>query len=419
MICNTGSAFKLNELVWVKYDTYPWWPGVIKKDISSLEFEILFCGDDLKATILKTNTAKWEKNFDKFTKQVTDNELLFAIGVALKLQENMFDFKDHSEFISQTNKQEVIEEVKEFLSFNHDEPDPLPTKEHVEFLSKKRNKDSSTTQTAPTTTAPLPPVTPKEETITDIINSFNNIVNNLTSKLQKVNEIKHKISSRLTRASPHCKVLSDNITTLSNLPSLTNAFIHKSFPLQIAPFLTSLHLPSNTPHQLLLSHLLNIQSLYQKEDIATHTNQYETIYDIFCTILSKVNNLDRANDETPSVPSLTDFIGCVYKNTAIEYCGIKFRSHEITKKHIKCKVRVQIRKMLFDIMKEMFAYLERKFVSNMIAFLECLCAKLDPRISNDYFMNIEVIINMLHSYTKVNTKLGFAVNNIYNLNLNY
>ena len=420
MKCNTGSAFKLNELVWVKYDTYPWWPGVIKKDISSLEYEILFCGDDVKAKILKTNIAKWEKNFDKFTKQVTDNELLFAIGIALKLQENMFDFKDHSDFISQTNKQEVIEEVKEFLSFNHDEPEPQQqqSKEHVEYLNKKRNKDSPNKQIEPTTTAtPLPP--PKEENITDIITSFNNIVNNLPLKLKKVNEIKHKISSRLTRTSFHSKVLPDNITTLSNLPSLTNTFIHKSFPLQIAPFLSSLHLPSNTSHQLLLSHLLNIQSLYQKEDIATHTNQYETIYDIFGTILNKLNNLDRTNDEAQSLPPLTDFIECIYKNIAIVYCGIKFRVHELTKKHIKFKVRVQIRKILFDIMKEMFAYLEKKFIVNVIGFLECLCAKIDPRIAGDYFMNVEVIINTLHSYTKVNTKLGFAINNIYNLNLNY
>ena len=248
MKCNTSGAFKLNELVWVKYDTYPWWPGVIKKDISLLEYEILFCGDDLKAKILKTNIAKWEKNFDKFTKQVTDNELLFAIGIALKLQENMFDFKDHSDFISQTNKQEVIEEVKEFLSFNHDEPaqpqqqqQQQQQQQHAEYLNKKRtNKNHELTSL-------------KDETITDIIHSFNSIFHSLPLKLKKVNDLKNKISSRLTRSSLlHSKILSDNITTLSNLPSLTHTFIHKSFPLQIAPFLPSLHLPSNTPHQLLL-----------------------------------------------------------------------------------------------------------------------------------------------------------------------
>ena len=421
MKCNTSGAFKLNELVWVKYDTYPWWPGVIKKDISSLEYEILFCGDDLKAKILKTNIAKWEKNFDKFTKQVTDNELLFAIGIALKLQENMFDFKDHSDFISQTNKQEVIEEVKEFLSFNHDEPaqpqqqqqqpqQQQQQQQHVEYLNKKRNnKDHEVTLL-------------KDETITDIINSFNSIVHSLPLKLKKVNDLKNKISSRLTRSSLlHCKILSDNITTLSNLPSLTHSFIHKSFPLQIAPFLPSLHLPSNTPHQLLLTHLLNIQSLYQKDNIATHTNQYETIYDIFCTILTKINNLDRTsdNEETQAFPSLTDFIECVYKNNALVYCGVKFRVHELTNKHIKYKVRVQVRQVLFDIMKEMFTYLEKKFVVNVVGFLECLCAKVDPRVARDYFVNVEVVINTLHSYTKVNTKLGFDIHNIYNLNLNY
>ena len=424
MKCNTSGAFKLNELVWVKYDTYPWWPGVIKKDISSLEYEILFCGDDLKAKILKTNIAKWEKNFDKFTKQVTDNELLFAIGIALKLQENMFDFKDHSDFISQTNKQEVIEEVKEFLSFNHDEPDQQPQQQqqqqqhhHVEYLNKKRNKDHEVV------TPQLPP-SPKDETITDIINSFNTIVHSLPLKLKKVNDLKNKISSRLTRSSLlHCKILPDNITTLSNLPSLTHTFIHKSFPHQIAPFLPSLHLPSTTSHQLLLTHLLNIQSLYQKDNIATHTNQYETIYDIFCTILTKINNLDRTctcdNEETQAFPSLTDFIECVYKNNALVYCGVKFRVHELTNKHIKYKVRVQVRQVLFDIMKEMFTYLEKKFVVNVVGFLECLCAKVDPRVAGDYFVNVEVVINTLHSYTKVNTKLGFDIHNIYNLNLNY
>ena len=105
------NKFKQNELVWAKFDDYPWWPGVIKREVPPSQFEILFCGDDAKALIPKKYIAKWENNFDQLTSKIEDKDLLFSVGIALKLQEGIFDFKDHVEFITNSNKEEIVKEI--------------------------------------------------------------------------------------------------------------------------------------------------------------------------------------------------------------------------------------------------------------------------------------------------------------------
>ena len=114
--------FRVGELVWAKFSNYPYWPAYIRKILDNNTFEVYYLGDDEKSVEPKDKLKKWREYFDEAIKgNIEDDNYLFSLGVAMMVQEKDQRVRNHKQFISnisEEQKKEIIEEMKEFLQFS-------------------------------------------------------------------------------------------------------------------------------------------------------------------------------------------------------------------------------------------------------------------------------------------------------------
>ena len=114
--------FRVGELVWAKFSNYPYWPGYIKKIYDNNTFEVYYFGDDEKSIEPKDKLKKWREYFDEAIKgDIEDENYLFSIGIAMMVQEKDQRVRNHKQFlknVTQEQRKEIIEEMKEFLLFS-------------------------------------------------------------------------------------------------------------------------------------------------------------------------------------------------------------------------------------------------------------------------------------------------------------
>lgn len=433
------NKFKQNELVWAKFDDYPWWPGVIKREVPPSQFEILFCGDDAKALIPKKYIAKWEKNFDQLTSKIEDKDLLFSVGIALKLQEGIFDFKDHVEFITNSNKEEIVKEMIEFLNFNQSEIDNIKhQKSNDTFLKRKRTinkKENLLIHPEPNQN--------KAGLIDSIYQSIAGDITQLTKSLNIINEYKGKITSKLAKCQKDRTVISkNNLESIDGLIDITSQHVDKSFSNLISPYIPLLDFQINQNNPFLFyGNIKTIKSLYNKELYEESLNKYKNIYDLTCAILEKLefgksnsflpeeeknvemiqagrkNSENDLMNEVPNI-SLQKFFDSVNDNQHLIYKGYKFRANEITNKHTKHFYRKRIKDALIDVFVDSFYYIEHSFLNNIAGGLEVLCSKIDKKIELDYVSNIEIIMNITNTYINGN-KTSLTQEKHYDLSLDF
>lgn len=433
------NKFKQNELVWAKFDDYPWWPGVIKREVPPSQFEILFCGDDAKALIPKKFIAKWEKNFDQLTSKIEDKDLLFSVGIALKLQEGIFDFKDHVEFITNSNKEEIVKEMIEFLNFNQNEIDNIKhQKNNDTFLKRKRminKKEDVIIHPEPNKN--------KAGLIDSIYQPIAGDIAELNKSLNIINEYKGRITSKLAKCQKDKTIISkNNIKSIDGLIDITTQQVDKYFSNLISPYfpLLDFQINQNNPF-LFCGNIKTIISLYNKELFEESLNKFKNIYDLICTILEKIefgksnsslpeedkdgemlkfrgkNNENDLMNEVPNI-SLQKFIDSVNDNQHLIYKGYKFRANEITNKHTKHNYRKKVKDALIDVFADIFYYLEPNFLANIAGGLEFLCSKIDKKIEIYYVSNIEIIMNITNTYINHN-KSSLTQEKHYDLSLNF
>lgn len=415
------SKFKLNELVWAKYDLYPWWPAVIKKEVDEQSYEILFCGDDAKAVIPKKQIAKWEKNFDVFTSKIQDKDLLFSIGIALKLQEGIFDFKDHVEFIRKSNKEEIVNEMVEFLNFNQSQIDNLrKPKNNNTFLKRKRALDSDNNNLQSITSNKQPK---RSASLFDnVIRSLSSHVEELTKSFSIINELKGRISSKLSKCNKETTVIHpDNISSLSNLLTLTSNN-NKNYNELISPYLKCFQFKTkrNDPSSL-YTNILNIKTYYNKESYESEIHKYEPIHSLYCNILLgiKYKEVQIKDDKiNKNLPSLEVFIDSMKNNKHIIYQGFMFNRIELTNKYTKFQLRKKVREGLKETMQSIFNYIDISFIDVMTGGLDTLCFKMDKQITNEYLYNINAIMNVINAYIFKN-KNKMMQERIYDLLLDF
>lgn len=409
------SKFKLNELVWAKYDLYPWWPAVIKKEVDDHSYEILFCGDDAKAIIPKKQLAKWEKNFDIFTSKIQDKDLLFSIGIALKLQEGIFDFKDHVDFIRKSNKDEIVTEMVEFLNFNQSQIDNLSKpKNNNTFLKRKRALDSDnllSSNKQPKRSVSL---------FDNVLRSLSTHVDELKKSFAIITELKGRISSKLSKCSKDTVVIHpDNISSLSNLLTLTSSN-DKNYNELISPYLKCFQFKTkrNDPSSL-YSNILNIKNCYNKESYDNEIRKYEKIYKLYCDILSNLKYKEvQGRDVNNNLPSLEIFIDCMKNNKHVMYQGFMFNKIDLTNKYTKFQLRKKVRDGLKEILFSMFDYIEITFIDVLVGGLDTLCFKMDKQVTSDYLYNINAVMNVLNAFILKN-KNEMMQERVYDLSLEF
>ena len=408
------SKFKLNELVWAKYDLYPWWPAVIKRESDEHSYEILFCGDDAKAIIPKKQIAKWEKNFDIFTSKIQDKDLLFSIGIALKLQEGIFDFKDHVDFIRKSNKDEIVTEMVEFLNFNQSQIDNLSKpKNSNTFLKRKRALDSDllSSNKQPKRSVSL---------FDNVLRSLSTHVDELKKSFSIINELKGRISSKLSKCSKDTVVIHpDNISSLSNLLTLTSNNDKNDNEL-ISPYLKCFQFKTkrNDPSSL-YTNILNIKNCYNKERYDNEIRKYEKIHLLYCDILSNLKYKEvQGRDVNANLPSLEIFIDCMKNNKHVMYQGFMFNRIELTNKYTKFHLRKKVRDGMKEILFSMFNYIEMSFIDVMVGGIDTLCFKMDKQVTSEYIYNINAVMNVINAFIFKNRN-EMMQERVYDLSLDF
>ena len=358
--------FRVGELVWAKFSNYPYWPGYIKKIYDNNTFEVYYFGDDEKSIEPKDKLKKWREYFDEAIKgDIEDENYLFSIGIAMMVQEKDQRVRNHKQFlknVTQEQRKEIIEEMKEFLLFSKNG--------NAKNILLRRGKKKPTL----TTKDLLKDIKPLKDQIDKSANELKKILGKYKDSF---NDSK-KLLGRKTQLA------------LSNANLSLKKYSTKYKEI-IEPFKSCIFDKYNTeePSQL-IAPLGDYLKKLKKQKLSRNCLSYFEIYNLLKDILINVFGYD------PKL-SVEEFYVYIRKN---QYISVGKKHLHNEKLAIDSK-RIFYRNLINKLISSIYFYLPSDFIDRFVGYIETTCWSLNSSKLNEEYINIvEKVINEIMNFNK-------------------
>ena len=352
--------FRVGELVWAKFSNYPYWPAYIRKILDNNTFEVYYLGDDEKSVEPKDKLKKWREYFDEAIKgNIEDDNYLFSLGVAMMVQEKDQRVRNHKQFISnisEEQKKEIIEEMKEFLQFSKN-----GDAKNI-FLKRGKKKQMITTKDL------LKDIKPMKDQIDKSFNELKKLLDKYNNTIKEDNR----------------KILGRKTSLALSTANMSFKKYNKKYQEIIEPFKKNIFEKMDTEEpSKLITPLGEYLKKLRKQKLSRNCLNFYDIHKLFIDIFRNIFGVE-------ITLSVEEFYIYMRKNQNISV-GKKRLYNE---KLINESKRIFYRNLLVKFIAAIYYYIPSEFIEVLVGYIETYCwNNNNSKLNDEYINTIEKVVN--------------------------